>query len=259
MDTVNTLSNRDKVIAVLTSIQTGDPAAFGHLHPTAYRQHNLDLADGLAGIAEVVGSQPVGTFRARVVRAFADGDHVVAHTEYDFFAPLAGFDVFRFEDGLIVEHWDNLQPLTDPNLSGHTLLDGATEVTDRDRTEENKRLVETFFRENVLGHAGRFADYIDPNMVQHNPTGADGLAELGAMMQRFTTDGHVMRYDTIHKVLGEGDFVLLISEGVFGPDGGAATAFYDLFRVADGRLVEHWDVLQPIPPREQWRNDNGKF
>jgi predicted SnoaL-like aldol condensation-catalyzing enzyme len=65
-----------------------------------------------------------------------------------------------------------------------------------------------------------------------------------------------MSYDRIHMVLGEGNFVLVVSEGHLA---GAHTAFYDLFRVADGKIAEHWDVIQAIPPREEWKNDNGKF
>jgi predicted SnoaL-like aldol condensation-catalyzing enzyme len=68
--------------------------------------------------------------------------------------------------------------------------------------------------------------------------------------------GVVMKYDVIHRVLGEGNFVLTVSEGSFG---GAPTAFYDLFRVERGTIAEHWDTLETIPPREQWKNANGKF
>ena len=52
---------------------------------------------------------PKGSARVNTVRVFEDGDFVFAHTEYDFFGPKIGFDIFRFEDGKIVEHWDNLQ------------------------------------------------------------------------------------------------------------------------------------------------------
>jgi len=41
--------------------------------------------------------------------------------------------------------------------------------------------------------------------------------------------------------------------------GGRHTAFYDLFRVQDGKIAEHWDVLEAIIPKEQWKNQNGKF
>jgi predicted SnoaL-like aldol condensation-catalyzing enzyme len=45
------------------------------------------------------------------VRVLQDGDFVATHTEYNFFGPKAGFDIFRFENGLIVEHWNNLQEI----------------------------------------------------------------------------------------------------------------------------------------------------
>ena len=65
-----------------------------------------------------------------------------------------------------------------------------------------------------------------------------------------------MKYDTVHKVLGEGNFVLSVSEGTFA---GAPTSFYDLFRVADGKIVEHWDTIETIPAQSEWKNQNGKF
>ncbi len=253
------LTLREKAIAVLQSIATGDPGAFAYINANHYTQHNLSLPDGVQGIAGVLRSQPVGSFKAKVVRAFEDGDHVFTHTEYDFFGPKIGFDVFRFEHGLIVEHWDNLMAVRPANKSGRSLTDGSTQIAERDRSAANKRLVEIFFTDNILHGAGNFAQYIAPAMAQHNPDGADGLQGLADMMAFFMGGTNTMRYDKIHKVLGEGNFVLLMSEGVYGPGGGASTSFYDLFRVDNGMLVEHWDVLEPIPPRDQWQNGNGKF
>ena len=68
--------------------------------------------------------------------------------------------------------------------------------------------------------------------------------------------GITMKYDRVHKVLGEGNFVLVVSEGAFG---GKQTSFYDLFRVENGKIAEHWDTIETIPPHEQWKNGNGKF
>ena len=68
--------------------------------------------------------------------------------------------------------------------------------------------------------------------------------------------GTTIKYDRIHRVLAEGNFVLSVSEGSLD---GVHSAFYDLFRVADGRLVEHWDTIEAIAPRSEWKNDNGKF
>ncbi len=66
-----------------------------------------------------------------------------------------------------------------------------------------------------------------------------------------------MEYQKLHMVVGEGNFVLAVSEGKFGK--GDPTAFYDLFRLENGLIVEHWDVITTIPPKSEWKNENGKF
>jgi len=61
-------------------------------------------------------------------------------------------------------------------------------------------------------------------------------------------------YSQRHHTVADGNFVLTISEGEIG---GQPNAFHDLWRVEDGMLVEHWDVIQPIP--ESMPHDNGMF
>lgn len=253
------LSNKDKVVALLNSFNTGDQGPIGFINPNKYIQHNLRVADGLQGFGEVMQHAPEGGFKANVIRAFEDGNYVFTHTEYDFFGPKAGFDVFRFEDGKIVEHWDNLLEVQEPNPSGHTQFDGTTELTDLDKTEANKLIVRHFIENVLLNHEmDQVATYINPaSYVQHNPAVADGLEGFGAAMQYFSENGLIMEYTELHKVLGQGNFVLTMSEGKFGK--GEHTAFYDLFRLDNGQIVEHWDVIAPIPPQTEWKNENGKF
>lgn len=253
------LSKKDQVVALLNSFNTGDQTPISYINPTKYIQHNLSVGDGLQGFGEVMQHAPPQGFKANVIRAFEDGDYVFTHTEYDFFGPKAGIDVFRFEDGKIVEHWDNLLEVQKPNPSGRTQFDGATEITDLDKTEANKNTVKEFIEKVLLNHEmDKVATYINPtNYLQHNPAVADGLEGFGAAMQYFAENGLVMEYTKLHKVLGQGNFVLSLSEGKFGQ--GEHTAFYDLFRLENGQIVEHWDVIAPIPAKSEWKNDNGKF
>lgn len=257
-------SNRDKAVELLKSIETGASEPVAYINPTNYKQHNLTIADGLAGFGEALAELADYPEAAKVntVRAFTDGDYVVLHTDYNFFGPKIGFDVFRFENGLIVEHWDNLitTPAT-PNPSGHSMTDGTTTVTDRDRTAENKTLVENFVKDVLMGeHPEKLNEYFDGNnYIQHNPAIADGLDGLSAALADMAARGVVMRYDRIHKVLGEGNFVLAISEGAYGENGGEPTSYYDLFRVENGKIAEHWDVMETIAPQADWKNQNGKF
>lgn len=253
------LSNRVKAIALLESIETGDTAPIAFIDPQNYTQHNLLVGDGLAGFGEVMQALPRGSAKARVVRAFEDGDYVFTHTDYDFFGPKVGFDVFRFENGRIVEHWDNLaEKAAQPNPSGRTQLDGPTRATELAATADNKRLVGDFV-ETILvkGQFDRVNEFIEgDNYRQHNTAVADGLSGLSAALEAMAKQGITMVYHTVHKVLGEGNFVLVISEGTFADQ---HTSFYDLFRVDNGKIVEHWDVIETIAPKSQWKNDNGKF
>jgi len=253
------LSKKEKVVALLNSFNTGDQTPISYINPEKYIQHNLDVGDGLAGFGEVMHQAPEGGFKANVIRAFEDGDYVFTHTEYDFFGPKAGFDVFRFEDGLIVEHWDNLLEVQPANPSGRTQFDGPTEITDLDKTEANKATIKSFINDVLLNHQNdKITTYINPTKyLQHNPAVADGLEGFGAAMKYFAENGLVMEYDKTHKILGEGNFVLAMSEGKFGK--GEPTAFYDLFRLENGQIVEHWDVITTIPAESEWKNSNGKF
>ena len=253
------LSKKDKVVALLNSFNTGDQTPISYINPNKYIQHNLGVADGLAGFGAVMQHAPEGGFKANVIRAFEDADYVFTHTEYDFFGPKAGFDVFRFENGLIVEHWDNLLEVQKPNPSGRTQFDGTTELKDLDKTEANKKVARDFIENVLLGHEmNKLTTYINPTKyIQHNPAVADGLDGFGAAMKYFAENNLVMEYTKLHKVLGQGNFVLTMSEGKFGK--GEHTAFYDLFRLENGQIVEHWDVIAPIPAKSEWKNNNGKF
>ena len=73
----------------------------------------------------------------------------------------------------------------------------------------------------------------------------------------FLENNLLLQYNKIHKVLGEGNFVLTLSEGKFGK--GNHVAYYDLFRVEAGKFVEHWDIIETIPVQAEWKNNNGKF
>lgn len=254
------LPNRDKAVAVISSIETGDQTAISYINPNKYIQHNLAVADGLAGFGEVMKMLPEGSAKAKVIRTIQDGDYVALHTEYDFFGPKAGFDIFRFEDGLIVEHWDNLQDVAKPNPSGRTQFDGATEITDVNKTDENKAIVsdfvQTILMKGDMSQISKFIGEKDSDYIQHNVAVADGLSGLSVALKQLAEAGMPMVYSKNHLTIGEGNFVLSVSEGQFMNQ---HVAFYDLFRVDNGKIVEHWDTIEVIPPKSEWKNTNGKF
>jgi predicted SnoaL-like aldol condensation-catalyzing enzyme len=139
--------------------------------------------------------------------------------------------------------------------SGRSQTDGATDVSDLDKTDANRRLVAEFADKVLVGaDYSVLTEYISTETyLQHNPEAADGLDGFGAAAAKWAEQGKNLVYKTIHKVIAEGDLVLLQSEGEFG----VPVAYYDLFRVADGKIVEHWDVISPIPA--ELPHANGVF
>jgi predicted SnoaL-like aldol condensation-catalyzing enzyme len=246
-----------QIVDLLKSLETGDRQQLAAINPNKYIQHNLRVADGLAGFRERLEALPKGTAKVNTVRVFQDGNFVFAHTEYNIGGPKVGFDIFRFEDGRIVEHWDNLQPTaTEPSPSGHTMTDGPTITSDLDKTEFNKALLQSYMDDLLKGRRDKFPGYFDGNhYIQHNPRVADGLTGLVAGLQALAEQRLAVKYERVHKLLGEGSFVLVVSEGNFGQQ----SSYYDLYRIQDGKIAEHWDTLEPIPPRADWKNANGKF
>ncbi len=254
-----TISKKDQVVQLLKSIETGDAKPVAYINPNKYKQHNLMVGDGLAGFGAVLQQLPKDSAKVNTVRVIQDGNYVVTHTEYNFFGPKIGFDVFRFESGKIVEHWDNLQVTpTSPNPSGRTMTDGSAEIKDVNKTAANKKLVRAFVEDILVkGKMDKLAGYFNGDQyLQHNPQIGDGLSGLGAALKALAEQGITMKYNRIHKVLGEGNFVLVISEGSFA---GKPTSFYDLFRVEGGKIAEHWDTMETIPAKAEWKNKNGKF
>ena len=237
---------KHQIRALLKAIETGDSAAVAVVNQSKYIQHNPQTHEGGEGLAALFKRLSKTSPRVNIVRAFEDGDYVFAHTEYDFASRKIGFEVFRFESDQVVEHWDNIQERKGPNASGHSMVDGPTDVVDLAKTEANRQTVD-FFVNNILVNRQmeRLGHYIDPShYTEHNPHMQ--LSEKAVAMQ----------YDRTHRLLAEGNFVLAVSEGT---NGGRHTAFYDLFRVEEDKIVEHWDTIEAIAPRSEWKNDNGKF
>lgn len=247
---------KEMVRALLKSLETKDQTPISYINPKKYIQHNPRVEDGLEGLKKLLSSLPDDT-KVNTVRVFADGDYVVAHSEYNFFGPKVGFDVFRFEKGKIVEHWDNLEEkCPEPNGSGRTQIDGPAEAADLEKTEANKNLLKEYFEVVVIGEKRDQASKYRASFHQHNCYGEDDKSGFQTKKGPFAKPGFVYKVHRVHMILGEGNFVLVVNEGLFDDK---PTTFYDFYRVAGGKLVEHWDVLEPSIPKEQWKNPNGKF
>ena len=249
---------KGQIRALLKSIETGDPEPIAVVNQAKYIQHNPQTNQGSEGLEALFKRLSKTSPRVNIVRAFEDGDFVFAHTEYDFSNSNIGFEVFRFEADRVVEHWDNIQRRQERNGSRTAMVEGATEAMDHDQTETNRQIVRNFVTDVLVDRQLENLEtyFNETRFTQHSPIIGDGLAALRSALEARSTEGFAITYDRVHRVLAEGDFVLAVSEGSLD---GLHTSFYDLFRVTGGLLVEHWDTIEAIPPRAEWKNDNGKF
>jgi predicted SnoaL-like aldol condensation-catalyzing enzyme len=233
-----------------------DPAAVDRWVAADYKQHSSLIADGPEALRELVAGLPAA-FHYEGARVIADGDLVALHGTYHGFGPepLVAFDLFRVKDGKLAEHWDALTVTVTDTVSGRSQTDGPSVPRDLEKTEANRKLV-TDFADAVLSGADYsvLTDYISTETYhQHNPEAGDGLDGFGAAAATWAEQGKHLAYKATRKVVAEGDFVLLQSEGEFG----VPVAYWDLFRVEDGKIVEHWDVIVPIPA--ELPHANGLF
>jgi len=248
--------------AMIDIFRKKDATAVDWYFAEPFIQHDPNIADGFSGMksfAAEVARSPAADIT--IYRTLVDGDFVLLHSRYEGVARYAGpaiaFDLFRFKDGKIVEHWGGQEPEAPPNLSGRTQVDGPTEVRDREKTEVNRTLVRTY-RETVMVSLrfDRIEEFIEgAHYAQHASKIGDGIARLRDRIASVAKEGGKLHLIP-RRFVAEGNFVLVLTEGDL-PSG--PTALYDLFRVENGKIVEHWDVLTPIPPHDQWKNANGPF
>jgi len=249
-------NKKEQICELLKGIETGDPSSVSVVNEEKYIQHNPQTHEGSEGLAELFKHLSKTSPRVNIVRVFEDGDFVFAHTEYDFSTRNIGFEIFRFENAQAVEHWDNIQKRLGPNSENNTMIDGVTEATDHELTESNRTVIHLFV-EDVLIHNNleNMDTYINQkDYIEHNPRFGNDLVELCTTLS--ATDDFSIKYEKNHRLLAEGNFVLSVCEGYTNQN---LSSFFDLYRLQDGKIVEHWDTTEVITPRGEWKNNNGKF
>ena len=248
------MTDIEKVRTVFAGISAGDvDLATKYIDHKRFVQHNPYAADGVEGLTQFIRQAPRDQLQLAVIRAFQDGAYVVTQARGQRSGQNNFFDIFRFEEGLIVENWAFSAMDAPPNRSGHTQEDGPIEAKHPGDTDTNKALLRRYYETFHLrgDHSGIERYFAGDLMIRHEPGVRDGVAEfmrdVEVLMQHRTID-------EIKFLLGQGDFVFIAAKGTHE---GEPCAYIDLYRMDDGRLVEHWGFPEMIPPQEQSKNGNG--
>jgi predicted SnoaL-like aldol condensation-catalyzing enzyme len=122
--------------------------------------------------------------------------------------------------------------------------------------EQNKKAVVDYYRTAFGGDPERaVAEHVGDRYIQHNPQAPDGPDAFIAFVHYLLEQYPELELD-IKRVIGEGSMVVTHSHLVLEP-GTPGQAVADFFRLEDGKVVEHWDVIQDVP--ESSANANGMF
>ncbi len=228
-----------------------------------YTQHSTGVRDGVEGFVEFfepfIQRNPKRDIQ--IVRGWVDGQYVFVHAYQSLndgewqWVTTDFFDTD--EDDKIIEHWDVIAEYADSTPSGHTSVDGPTEVTDLDKTEENKELVRNLLKDALMrgGDPSNLSRYISEDQyIQHNKEVPDGLEHF----QKLASDPkRPLNYEEIVLLVGQGNFVATLcranwNDGTTNQD----YAQVDIFRIENGKVVEHWDNVEPVPENDV---NGGKF
>ena len=228
-----------------------------------YTQHSTGVRDGIEGFVEFfepfIARNPKR--HIEIVRGWEDGQYVFIHAyqslndgEYEWVTT----DFFDTDSNdKILEHWDVIAAYSPTNPSGHSSMDGPTEIKDLDRTEENKELVRKLIFDGLMegGDPSKLAEYISSEKyIQHNEEVADGLEHF---MDLANSANRALNYKEIVLVVGQGNFVATLSRANYN-DGKMDQDYaqVDIFRVENGKVVEHWNNKEPVPENDV---NSGKF
>ncbi len=223
-----------------------------------YTQHSTGVEDGAEGFLKFfepfVERNPKREIE--IVRILEDGPWVYCNAYQslnDGAAQWVTMDLFyTAPDGLILEHWDTIAPFVEETKSGNDMVRGTTEIDTSVNGEETKALVLEFTKQ-VLQEKqyDKVAQFVSEDLIEHSPdinSGSTGLTEW--LASEDSGD-----YEMLFNLSGQGDFAVTYGKR---HAAGKDIAIFDVYRVSDGRIVEHWQNVEEIGPRENWGN-SGKF
>jgi predicted SnoaL-like aldol condensation-catalyzing enzyme len=156
-------------------------------------------------------------------------------------------------DDRVIEHWDVVAPYPGRIESGRTAIDGPSECSDLDRTDENKAIVRKMIKKVLMpgGKPSRVDRYFSDTYIPHYEELADGVRSFHDL----ASARDALVYDEIVLLVGEGSFVATLCRV---HKRGVAHAQTDIYRVDHGLIVEHWANSEMVLPEDQWVN-SGKF
>jgi predicted SnoaL-like aldol condensation-catalyzing enzyme len=220
-----------------------------HLDPS-YIQHNPTVPDGAEPLRQFVMGLRVRfpDNHNTLERVSAQGDLVMIHHHAISVPGMAGtaiIDLFRVSNGKIIEHWDALQPVPATTASGNDMFSTLSKTGDTSTTA-SQGVVVGYFTALTEQHDLTAVDrFVAPDLVQHDPSLANGAAAVKSALGASFQANPQLKFSSL-KVVAEADLVTLRYHRQNSQED-LGQAVTDIYRVGQGKIVEHWSVVQDVP------------
>ncbi|MEO0335939.1 MAG: nuclear transport factor 2 family protein [Pseudomonadota bacterium] len=218
---------KDKARLYFGAVNAYDQKQVSSMICPNYIQHNPYVPTGREAFVDFLPTLSEHGSQIHNFRMLEDGNHIIMHHKWTRATPFGGdtmiaFHIVRFDSqGLIAEHWNVIAEEGSATSRGPVAIQGRTDLDVQASANITKK-----YATHLIG------SWIDEGSQ------IEGL-----------------EYLSLQKIFAENDFALAISEG---SQNGVHSALYDLIRIEDGAVKEHWNVYQPIPVADL-ANDNGMF
>ncbi len=220
----------------------------------SYVQHSSYLNDYFVGVKELFEGLNFETMVYEQSMFIAEGPYVAAVSKLRFTPDqpeLTAIDLNFIRDGKSYGHWDILSP-AEINQSGRTSFDSVytdTVSVSEKELNQNKQLVADMIN-NVFNrkHADQISDFFAKKYFEHGK-GKDGRESVKEQLATFND-----AYWDIKRIFGQNDLILAHSRVTIEGD---AFSRADIYRVRDGKIVEHWESMQPVALES--KNTNSEF
>lgn len=249
--------NKAMVAAVYDRLfNHGDVSVVDRFFRPDYIQHNPQAPDGTAALKQLVSGvkQAFPRSVATIHRVLGEGDLVALHSHLVLTPGERGsavVDIFRVTGGRIAEHWDVVQDVPATTVSGNDMFSTLSRPPlpcpdpAADPAVSRKLALGLFHGVFFARDVAAVRRFAAPTYLQHNPQFPNGSAVLEQAIPALAANPDFSV--SPKRVVVDGDYVLVHSHYRFAPAPDRGLAVVDLWRVRDGKVVEHWDVGQPVP------------
>lgn len=229
-----------------------------------YKQHATGYPDGVEPLREELAGNAKEDYNlVNILRVVGEDNYAALHSLWEYKNnKIVYVDIWRIEDGKLVEHWDHYQEVPKKAENENTIYLGPDVNKNANQNiEQNKEralaVLNTF---DNLTDLSAVENYVSEDYIQHNPTVADGKAAFLGLL-KMLRDINYKSKTTIAKTIAMGDMVMVHSKVVdLTKKGDLGTGAIDIFRFDDkGQIIEHWDVLEPLTGKSLNNNDPFEY